>query len=141
MNEDQIADQLAAKAQARQQAQDAADAEGAAQRKANQAPPEAITEQKVNTLDSLTTYKLYDHFKVAPEHRDGNTAAKLGFMWNWAQKQAGSDDYFETAAVLRRLESSLGLQFKEDKLERIYRYIRLQQTQQAIDQEMTDIIS
>lgn len=88
--------------------------------------------------NDVAALKLLDFFQIdGMERKDRETLDKLNKIYDWAQQQAGTDDSVDVMTVIRELEGRLGLTFrKADKLEAIYRHMKLDAERRRIEKEM-----
>lgn len=89
-------------------------------------------------IDTLNSLRLTDFFAIPQEDiLLQDMQDKLGFIYNWAAGETGSDDSIDVLTKLRELEGHLGLTFRTgDKLEGIYRWIKLDGQRRRIEKEM-----
>lgn len=70
-------------------------------------------------------YKMYDFFGVETNYRTSENERKIAEVFRWAADKAQSTDYLEVAKVITQYEQSMGGSTIGSRLERMYRYIKL----------------
>lgn len=87
--------------------------------------------------NDLSAMKLLDYFAVSKELRnDQETLDQLRYIHEWAAEQVG-DDSVDVMTSIRELEGRLGLTFRQDeKLQAIYRWIKLDNQRRKTEKEM-----
>lgn len=75
--------------------------------------------------DALDIYKMYDFFGVETNFRDTENERKLQTVYRWAADKAQSTDYLAVAKVVMEYEQSMGNTSLGSRLERMHRYIKL----------------
>lgn len=87
-----------------------------------------------NTLGGL---KLMEFFNVPQELRtDQSLLERLNYLHQWAATDIKSEDSIDIMTRLRSLEGQLGLAFRENKLEAMYRWVKLDQERRRVEKEM-----
>lgn len=91
----------------------------------------------VQRPNDVAALKLLDFFQVdGMERKDREILDKLNKIYDWASQKAGEDSV-DVMLHLRQLEGQLGLTFRKgDKLEAIYRYMKLDAERRRIEKEM-----
>jgi hypothetical protein len=100
---------------------------------------EVVTEtlRKFEQPDQLGALRLIDYFEIPREERgDRQLLEKLDYLFRWGSAEAGSDDAVDVMNALRQLEQRLGLIYRDDKIESLYRYIVLDSERRHVEKEM-----
>lgn len=136
MNEEQIVASLAAKMPKEPLLQRPDEPSKIVQEVIKQAEPSVA---KPNSYpNDLAAMKLLDFFEVPRVQRaDRSVLDQLNFIYEWGSEAANSEDSVDIMTKIRDLESRLGLIFrKADKLESIYRWVRLDKERRRVEKEM-----
>lgn len=136
MNEEQIVASLASKIPREPLLQKPDEPSKIVQEVVKQAEP---TVAKPNEYpNDLAAMKLLDFFEVEKGSRkDPDVLGKLNTIYVWASEQVNSNDSIDVLTKIRDLESRLGLAFKKtDKLDSIYRWIKLDKERRRVEKEM-----
>lgn len=137
MNEEQIVASLASKMPREQLLQRPDEPSKIVQEVVKEAEP---TVSKPNEYpNDLAASKLMDFFDISRENqRNRIVLDKLNYIYAWGSKEANSEDSVDVMTKIRELEGRLGLTFKiGEKLESIYRYVKLDSQRRSIEKEIS----
>jgi len=85
----------------------------------------------------VAALRLMDYFEVPmSDRKDRGTLDKLNYIYDWASTKNKSDDSVDVMSYIRDLEHRLGISLKENKIDSLYRWIKLDSERQRIDKEM-----
>lgn len=85
--------------------------------------------------DVPEVYKMYDYFGVEMNYRTAENERKISEIYRWAADQLESTDYLVVAKFLMEREQSMGGSTVGSRLERMYRYVKLDQQISRLKQE------
>lgn len=99
---------------------------------------EAATPALPGTSAELATFKLLGYFGLPQEaYSDRSSIEKLSAIHNLAGNLAESTDVVDVMTYIKRLEGQLGLTYRtDDRLESVYRWLKLNKEKQTIEKEM-----
>lgn len=84
----------------------------------------------------LTRMEVMDYFNVPKMMRSNpDTQAQMDTIIGWARENGGQDlnDIF---SAISHQEAMMGIRFKEDRLGKLYRYVRLNKERMAVEHKM-----
>lgn len=88
--------------------------------------------------NDLAAFRLMDYFEVPmSERKDRGTLDKLNYIYEWASEMNKSDDSVDVMTYIRDLENRLGISLKENKMNSIYQWIKLDKERRRIEKEMS----
>jgi len=87
-------------------------------------------------LDDMMHYKLFEYFGQQYRTTDEQGKERIAFIYNAVAQQIGTNDYSFVVAQLHNLESMLGTSHAENRLYRVYEWIRLDGMRRKISVEM-----
>lgn len=88
----------------------------------------------------IETYKLMDHFDIPPQDRNNQSVLEMmQYVMNQARTQT-QGDLLDSINFIRSLESRLGLHFKGQRLENLYKYLRLDEEARRIEAEKLNYV-
>lgn len=100
-------------------------------------PPEKTDQSFLESLpieNSLEKMKLFDYFELSPLDRKAPQASKyLTAVVQWAQKEAGSDDYYEILKVVNEQERVMGNLLKQGRLSNLYKFATIRNQRRQLD--------
>jgi hypothetical protein len=102
------------------------------------APTQDISEgiSTPNAVDEITMYKLLDLMGVDMKEADTQSKSQAEYIYMKIAEIIGSTDYMVIANKIREYERILGIQYAQDKLFRLYKWIKLDGMRKSIEQEM-----
>lgn len=86
---------------------------------------------------AITKQELMDYFNLSPTLRHGaETAQAIETIMEWAKTDSGSTDLAALLKSIRFAELGLGSTLKPDRLQRLYRFVRLNQQHALLNEKM-----
>lgn len=88
--------------------------------------------------NEIAAWKLIDSMGLDRSLiKDRTALEKLNAIYDWASSKCRSEDSVDVMNEIRTLEGQLGLQFRiGDKLERLYRWVKLDGQRRKIEKEL-----
>lgn len=100
----------------------------------------ALDEAIKPTNNTLGGMRLMDYFSVPGEmQKDPTTLEKLQYIFSWASTATGSEEPSDVIMHIRQMEAMLGTTYREDKLEAIWRWLKLDEERRRIDKAQSII--
>lgn len=104
-----------------------------------QEPTKTPAETLVKPVDysnDVAALRLMDQYEVPMNQRkDRELLDRLNYIYAWAAEKVKSDDSVDVMTHLRDLETRLGVQFRENKIDALYRWIKLDNERRRIEKE------
>lgn len=104
------------------------------------APPEPINGQATIapefSLDELTQYKLHDYFGEEYKQSDEVKRQQAQYIYDKVTEMVHAPEYGFVIAKIRDLEQMLGTFSSEDRLYKLYQWLKLENVRKGIDAEM-----
>jgi len=98
-------------------------------------PAETLV-KPANYDNDVAALRLMDQYEVPMDQRkDRELLDRLNYIYAWAAEKVKSDDSVDVMTHLRDLETRLGLQFRENKIDALYRWIKLDNERRRIEKE------
>jgi hypothetical protein len=104
--------------------------------------PEKFGNQNVKTtdyMDDIDYHRVAEFLEVNNEERkDFKLAEKIGYLYDWAKEETGSDDRIKRLEAIKGLQKRLGIwQTGKETIKQLYRYVRLDQDRKRIEKEQS----
>lgn len=88
--------------------------------------------------NDVAALRLLDVFEVPmTQRRDRELLDKLNYIYAWAAEKNKSDDSVDVMTYLRDLEGRLGTSLRGDRIDSLYRWIKLDNERRRIEKEQT----
>jgi hypothetical protein len=88
--------------------------------------------------NDIAAYRLMDYFEVPmSDRKDRTTTDKLNYIYQWAIDMNNSDDNVDVMSYIREQENRLGISLKENKLNSLYQWIKLDKERRRVEKEMS----
>lgn len=87
-------------------------------------------------LDDVMHYKLFEYFGQQYRSTDEQGKERIGFIYNSIAQQIGTTDYSFVVTQIRNIEQMLGTGHADNRIYRVYEWIRLNGIRRKIDMEM-----
>lgn len=87
-------------------------------------------------LDEMTQYKLHDLFGAKYDPNDNETKQRLQYIYEIASDGLESKDYVIVASKIREIMRVAGLAHSDQKLYKLYQFMRLSNVMKKTSQEM-----
>lgn len=88
--------------------------------------------------NDVAALRLLDVFEVPmDQRRDRELLDKLNYIYAWAAEKNKSDDSVDVMTYLRDLEGRLGTSLRGDRIDSLYRWIKLDNERRRIEKEQT----
>jgi hypothetical protein len=101
----------------------------------SKAPSEILVKPR-NYDNDIAALRLLDYFEIpVAQRKDREILDKLNYIYSWASEKVKSDDSVDIMTHIRDLEGRLGIMFKENKLDSLYRWIKLDTERRRIEKE------
>lgn len=101
------------------------------------AEPTSATDATLNyDLDEMTLYKLHDYFGERYKSPDEESSARVKFIYERVAQEIGTADYGFVVGRIRELERILGTATAQDRLYRMYQWLKLDKVRRSVDAEM-----
>jgi hypothetical protein len=91
-------------------------------------------------LDEITQYKLQDHFGVPYKPTDETTNQKVRFIYETVSNMVEDKEYGFVVAKIRELERMIGTAHSEDRVHKLYQWLRLEKMRKNIEAQQGAII-
>jgi hypothetical protein len=102
----------------------------------SKAPSEILVKPR-NYDNDIAALRLLDYFEIpVAQRKDREILDKLNYIYSWASEKVKSDDSVDIMTHIRDLEGRLGIMFKENKLDSLYRWIKLDTERRRIEKEL-----
>jgi hypothetical protein len=103
--------------------------------------PAKFGDQNVKTtdyMDDVEYHRVAEFLEVNNEERkDFKLAEKIGYLYDWAKQETGSDDRIKRLEAIKGLQKRLGIwQTGKETIKKLYQYTRLDQDRKRIEKEM-----
>lgn len=92
-------------------------------------------------LDEITQYKLHDLFGEQYKPSDEVTRQRLSYIYTEVAAMVPEADYGFIAAKIRDLQRMVGIAHADNKIYRLYQWLKLNNVRRNIDAEMGAITS
>jgi hypothetical protein len=90
-------------------------------------------------LDELTQYKLHDYFGETYRDTDEEKRQQAQYIYKHVSELIDNRDYGFVLAKIRDMERIIGLNGAENRLYKLYQWLKLDNTRRSIDAEMGSI--
>lgn len=90
-------------------------------------------------LDEITQYKLHDYFNQPFKAHDEASKQRVQFLFEKVADMVGTTDYGFVVAKMRDLESMLGITQSEQRLYKLYQWVKLDSLRRGVEREMDTI--
>lgn len=87
-------------------------------------------------LDEMAQYKLQDYFGEQYKDSDEVKRQQVQYIYEEIAKQIDNHDYGFVVAKLRDLERIIGVTHSEDRLYKVYQWLKLDKTRRSIEAEL-----
>lgn len=87
-------------------------------------------------LDELTQFKLHDFFGEPYRATDEVKRQQLSYIYQNVSEMVGSTDYGIVVTKMRDLEQVVGLAHTQDKMYKMYQWLKLNNVRKSIDMQM-----
>lgn len=87
-------------------------------------------------LDELTQYKLHDFFGEQYRATDEIKRQQLSYIYQQVSKMIETQDYGFVVAKMRDLEQMMGIAHSQDRLYKMYQWLKLDSMRKSIDMQM-----
>lgn len=91
-------------------------------------------------LDELVQYKLHDYFGEQYKPTNSENKQRLSFIYDEVSKMIDTQDYGLVVAKIRDLERVIGITNTDNRMYRLYQWLRLNNTRKSIEAEMGSVI-
>jgi hypothetical protein len=103
--------------------------------------PAKFGDQNVKTtdyMDDVDYHRVSEFLEVNNEERkDFKLAEKIGYLYDWAKEETGSEDRIKRLEAIKGLQKRLGIwQTGKETIKKLYQYVRLDQDRKRIEKEM-----
>jgi len=106
-----------------------------------QGDPDAPSAQSATgyKLDDMFQYKLHDYFGTQYRQTDEISKQQVDFIYEKAAKMIGSTEYSLVLSKIRDLETILGTSNSQNRIYKLYQWLKLDSIRQNIDRQMEAI--
>lgn len=87
-------------------------------------------------LDDMMHYKLHEYFGEQYRSTDEQSKQRVEYIFKTVAEQIGTNDYSFVVAKIRDLEQIIGIAHAENRMYRLYEWLRLNNIRRKIDMEM-----
>lgn len=87
-------------------------------------------------LSELTQYKLQDYFGEQYKEGDEVKRQQVEYIYEQVSKMIDSQDYGFVVAKIRDLEQIIGTYNSEERLYKLYQWLKLENTRRSVEAEM-----
>lgn len=87
-------------------------------------------------LDDLTKFKLHEYFGQKFKTYDTDTIQRVEYIYKTAAEIAGSSEYGQIISTIRSMEQMLGSYNSDNRLYKMYEWMRLDNARRRISTEM-----
>lgn len=91
-------------------------------------------------LDELIQYKLHDYFEEQYKPNGEENKQRLSFIYSEVSNLIDNQDYGFVIAKIRDLERIIGTATSDNRLYRLYQWLKLDKTRRSIESEMGTVI-
>ncbi len=102
-------------------------------------PPQGPSafDSNVELRDPVQSLALADYFHLSRYDRASEDAQRsLRDVYAWAAQQVQSTELSEILRLIQAIERELGITYKEDRLNRLVRFVRLQKESEVLRMQM-----
>jgi hypothetical protein len=100
-------------------------------------PPSSAANTAVHIdLDEITQYKLHDFFGEPYKANDEIKRQQISYIYENVSKMVDSPEYGFVVAKLRDLERIIGISQSEDKIYKMYSWLKLNNIRKNVDLQM-----
>jgi hypothetical protein len=107
------------------------------------AEPVPYTEPSASTaemkLDDVMQYKLHEYFGEQYRSADEQNKQRIDFIYKSVSERIGTSEYGYVVAQIRNLEQMIGVARADNRLYKMYEWLRLDGSRRKIDAEMEAI--
>lgn len=104
------------------------------------APPSTDNGQAVVAskypLDEMVQYKLHDYFGEQYKPNDEEARQRLEYIYTQVSELVGEQDYGIVLAKIRNLEDIIGTNYSDNRIYKVYQWLKLDKARRSIDAEM-----
>lgn len=90
-------------------------------------------------LDELTQYKLHDLFGQPYQQHDEVSRQRLNYIYKEVSKMTDSSDYGFVASRISELQRIIGISNSNDRLYRLYQWLKLNNVRKNTEAEMESL--
>lgn len=91
----------------------------------------------INLEDPTLNLRISDYFELPRTARySDETQQQLRMVLDWASEVSQSSDMADILSTIHAMERELGITFKPNRLEKVYRYTKIQRQLFSINKEM-----
>lgn len=87
-------------------------------------------------LDELVQYKLHDYFGEQYRPNNEENKQRLSFIYDEVSKMVDERDYGFVIAKIRDLERIIGITTTDNRMYRLYQWLKLDKTRRSVEAEM-----
>lgn len=103
-------------------------------------PPQPITDGSTPLtpaeLDEITQYKLHDYFNIHYRTTDDMNKQQAQYIFDRVAEMIGDRDYGFVVAKIRDLEGIIGTQNSDNRMYKLYQWLKLEGMRRSIDAQM-----
>lgn len=90
-------------------------------------------------LDDIMQYKLHEYFGQQYKFVDEQAKQRVEFIYKTVAERIGVSDYSLIVSQIRNIEQMLGIAHADNRLYRMYEWLRLDNTRRKVDMEMAAV--
>ena len=90
-------------------------------------------------LDELTQYKLHDFFGEPYRANDEVKRQQMQYIYGCVSKMIGTQEYGFVVAKMREMERIIGIVHSDNKIYKMYQWLKLDNMRRNIDAQMSAI--
>ena len=90
-------------------------------------------------LDEITQYKLHDLFGEQYRPHDEVARQRLSFIYERVSAMVDNQEYGYVAAKINELQRMIGISQSDNRLYKLYQWLRLDSVRKGVDAEMASI--
>ena len=87
-------------------------------------------------LDDMMQYKLHEYFGQEYRSADEHTKQRTEFIYKTIAERIGTSDYSYVVANIRNLEQVIGIAHADNRLYKMYEWLRLDGVRRKVSMEM-----
>lgn len=92
-----------------------------------------------DNLDDMTAYRITTMLGEEYSPSDGTAKSQAEYIYTKIGDMIGSTDYYEITSKIREVLRIAGLQYTDNKLYKLYQWIKLENMRRNIDVEMENL--
>ena len=101
--------------------------------------PNEARDQSAYELDEVVQYKLHDLFGAQYNAKDETTRQQLSYIYEQIANMLPEKEYGFIAAKINEMQRIIGIAHSDDRIYRMYQWLRLNNVRRNLDAEMSSL--